>query len=465
MKKHLCALLAALLTLSFTGCTQDAQDVPTDPTASTAPPAAAAPDPYIRLQRHVTYHDAQGISHILIDGTVLPTTLENVTSVRQSLDGSRAALSTRDGDAWLLTGDQLTLIAQDVTAPALSVSGDGLAYFTPSGSGYALMRYDCATGAAATVTTDTVRALVLSPDGGHIAYTTTDGQLFLDDTALSTAPDTLLGMDDSGNIYSAIQDPDGYRLTYHTASGTLDLGAMDTPAAYFDRDHRQLLFYRDGCTFITDQGGTPAQICPGTATALLPPGTAPSSNGTVTTLPVTDLYSLIYTSTQDGTSKLWRPRQGGQTTTLSSNATFPTLDATGAYVYYLQDGSKLCSLRLSDGSTISYATGVQSYAVTSDRKALYLTSGTKLYRMDGIRGGEPVEVFGDTIDLLHLALTADDTLYFRSHDALYSCTGDGKATQQLPRCDQLTTTANGILYAHVSTTIYTHGPTGLSPIL
>lgn len=462
MKKHLCVLLAALLLLSAVGC---AQDAPTDPTVSTAPSDPAAPDPYIRLQRHVTYHDVQGVSHILIDGTDHPTPLEKVTSVRQSLDGSRAALFTRDGDAWLLTGDQLIHAAQDVTAPYLSVSGDLLAYFTPSGSGYALMRYDCATGTATTVTTDPVRTLVLSPDGGHIAYITTDGLLFLDDTSLSTAPDTLLGMDASGKIYGATQDADGYRLTCHSASGTLDLGPMDTPAVYFDRDHEQILFYRDSCTFIIDQGGIPAQICPGTATALLPPGAAPFSNGTVTTWPVTDLYSLIYTSTEDGTSKLWRPRRDGQTTTLSSNVTFPTLDATGAYVYYLQDGSKLCSLRLSDGSTISYATGVQSYAVTSDRETLYLTSGTKLYRMDGIRGGDPVEVFSDTIDLMHLALTADDTLYFRSHDALYACTGDGTATQQLPRCDQLTITANGILYAYAPTGLHTHGPTGLSPVL
>ncbi|MBQ9761528.1 MAG: hypothetical protein IJV82_00440 [Oscillospiraceae bacterium] len=370
-----------------------------------------------------------GTYAIVYNDTVLSESFEeNISDREDSLDGSIGTILT-DESLYVVTENRITPVAQDVKKAALSSFGDGIVYITPSSSeDYYVNHYDIQTGRA-TLCGEVQNhiQIAISPDGDTVVYASEEAvMLWQNNQSVKICDDQykLIGVSNAAaQIY--LINSEGILYSFDRNGNRTKLGASDGHISdiTLNADHSQILFYYEDKSYISTDGQE-AQILRGGKMQIILPNTCYYGGSTC---PVTDFYGHAYY----GDDKAWLIQQDSEDSCkLISKASYPRLDASSNYLYYIYDGEELRCIKISDGDkasekckTIVNDDITGSFFVTSDRSLVYYLDRDKLLCCSGKKAGASNEICDDVTH--PYCMGKDDTLYFRINDDLYACS-DGE---------------------------------------
>jgi len=344
-----------------------------------------------------------------------------------SVDGEKAAVlvSAAGGggqDLYLVKDDgSFALVSRGVAAYAMAASGNGVAYASGAdpGTGEAsVYLYDCARNAqsliadGALATLNGEPLLCVSPDGRTVGYCAgydPEEQEFTAYTSTGGPSATKLGK----NLY-AVAIANGSRYVYYVqldddfAGGGLfvragsrevrlisDLGPGNYLA--FSRDLAQLVYTKNGKTYLSTKGGDDGKLFNGEAAQVLAPsGTAlaryAAAGWSYDYFALDSLLKLPYICESDG----------------------------GASLYYVGSG-KVASLRAE-----GLYPGSAGFLSSGRRRALLLDKNQDLFWLDVSREGASPESVAE--DVLGFAASGDGRTcyYVDAEDDLYCVRGNAK---------------------------------------
>ena len=420
--------------------------------------------------RVILYDDK---SNILVNGDFLARLEGNERCERlcSSLDGSVAAFLTEKQERYVVDGQRLKKIANDVHHFEISASGKGIAYAQQYVDQYTLTLYSVADRISREIT-DTLSRLdfSLSPEGQAVAYyQIQDGQEIVkvhrkgkSHTVTKEAAD-LVGLSDDGKFVYAVcsKARDQSILCSFTFRGKKqELGGVSSLSFKFNADHTQLMFYHGGKTYISSnsQEGVLASEYP------LYLVTAPNSQSTADknaiTYPVSSLYNHVYTCSDGECTSAWLiSKKQEKSIKLVSRVSGCTLDSSMKYLYYLHDMKQLRCIRIADGKKAGeayqgIADNVEAYALTSDRKNVYFTESGALYSVNGRKGGDPLQL-GQISNGCLPTLNQNNVLYYQHEDTLYLCRNGRKSTVVADNIEAVYNSSNSVVYIRAEDGLYT----------
>ena len=415
----------------------------------------------------------QGTLAVAIDDTLLPDTIaaEKCEKLRASIDGTIAAFLTERKELYLVQGKSLKKIADDVLHFEISSTGQGVAFAQKFAEQYALTLYSVKEQKRTEITNNLFGLdFSLSPDGKTVAFYTQneDRSLLMchykgNNLTVTLDNCDLVGLSDDGDyIYAVCPKITGTTslLVYNIRGGSAELGQVTSSSFKFNADHRQIMFYNNGKTMISNKGRTAIKASTNPLYLVTAPNNHSTSDGNAITFPVKSLFGHIYTCSDGETTGAWLIQKNPEKSIrLATGVSGSTLDSTAEYLYYIKDLKQLCVLQIADGSKASekarvLAEDVITYAVTSDRSKVYFTTQKGLYSTNGKKAGIIRLISSDYTGSLPV-LSAADVVYYLCENQLYACKNGKKGTLEAQNIQSVYSSPNSVVYILGSDSVYT----------
>lgn len=420
-----------------------------------------APSDILPYLQNVEVLSHQGKLYVLIDDTALDYVIhaEKCHKFCASLDGRIAAFLTDTKELYLVQGNRIKKIADDVHHFEISSSGSGIAFAQKYAQQYALTLYDLKEDTRKEITAQLSNLdFSLSPDGQNIAYySQIDGQDVLmyrskgEEQILCREKSDLVGLSNDGKqIYLICPKNDSSNMLYafnHRGKAT-KLGLITSMSCKFNADHQQIMFYNNGKTMVS-VNGKPATMASNHPLYLVTaPNSRSASDGNSITLPVSSLFDHVYTCSDGESTSAWLIRKDPQKSKkMISRVSGCTLDASGKYLYYIHNLSQLCVMDVTDGNPRSHilTDNVDTYAVRSNRSKVYFTHEGKLYCANGKKSSTPKLIATDAASY-NLAMSRSDVLFYLSGSDLYSIKNGNSGTLVAHNIQSFYSSSNGVVY-------------------
>ena len=424
---------------------------------------------------------------LLINDKLVKTGIEADSIENQSLniDGTILTFLTGDDELYVVKGKKAVKVAEDVISFTMSVEGSGIAYLSGDHDDCSLNLYNVNKKKSTTVIdecsslTMSYYSYALSPDGKSLAYYEFDEEEFeatlmyfngKKSIKITSSEVDLLGISNGGKyIYVLAENDDGDDVLYtYNKKGDRDkIGDCSNSYVYFNADHTQILYLNDGKTYLSINGKEGSKFASGRASLLI----APNANGNDRTYPVDDLYDHVYIIYDDGEYNAWNlQKKLEKSEKLVSDIYDARLDVSCKYLYYINDDSELCVLKVSQGDRAAdrakiLAEDVDGYVVTSDAKKVYFVSDESLYSCKGKNGKSKKTIARDDVDST-LAINAKDVVYYEMDGDCYACSNGKKGTKVLSDVSGIMEFPNGVLYIGSDDALYvTDGAKKLSKLM
>lgn len=426
---------------------------------------------FVEMQKTIFVEQTdEGEYSVFVDGKVLSDTIESKREpfCTSSINGKIAAIKAED-TLYVVKGNKLKQVANDVTGYELSVGGNGIAYTTrQKDDAYPTLHlYTVSNGKSIEITDTAYGSYVISPNGKSVAYfvapdedakdATPELHLFQGKKSTKITDDekiSVLGLSNSGKqIYiTSVNDEGETNLYAYNAKGSKQkLGQMTSNHFMFNDDHTQIMFLgKKDRTYISNKGKE-ATVMAKDAISLI---YAPNANvgfADGCTYPVSKLYNHVYKSGDEVWSIKKNPDKNVKLVSKASNV---QLDASAQYVYYTYDAEELRLAKISDGEKASEKAKtliderVSAYVVTSNRKYVYYVEDQTLYSVNGKKGGTPKTITND--DVTDLALSNTDNAYYTMDGDLYVCSNGKKGSKVLGDVESVINAPNGTVYAYTA---------------
>lgn len=383
-----------------------------------------------------------------------------ISSSASSLDGSTHVLLTLNRQLCSVSGKRVKVLARDVVGFALSANGKGIVYKNDEGELYLC---NSKTGKKTLVDADFQgTTYCISPDGKSVLYNdiTADGymlQYFSGKHTVSLTTEEVIpvGLSDDGKYIYALEINAlyGNKLYCYNKNGEREvLGDLPHVSIYyyFNSDHTQILFYDDEGNSYISSGGEAGQRISANSIQLL---YADNATYQGSTYPVKDLYGHVYVG-YDGNykSSAWFIHKNpDKSCKLISDIYYPTLDSSGKFMYYRQDGD-LYYLKISHKNDAGIkakriAFDVDSWVITSDRSKVYYVSDGTLYSANGKTGTGRKTVAAEHVEA-KLVISAHDVVFYIQNDCVYACSNGRTGKYLLADADTLRQTPDGLVYVY-----------------
>lgn len=237
---------------------------------------------FIKTEQKVwTYRDgtdqanATGMLRIAVDEKILDIEMCGYSQKTCcSLNGNVWCVLSGDDNLFVLAGETVAEIAQNVNDCVLSVSGDGLAYTDERDT---LILYSVVTGEKTEVAqnVDKSNGFVISPDGKTVAYTVSNGSdsstlyVYSDGKEAQMGENRIpIGISNEGNQIYYVVAPEGnlyapnslYVGDMQGASRLLAESQVMLDGIRFNFDQTELLFASDGNYYLSINGGAAVQL-------------------------------------------------------------------------------------------------------------------------------------------------------------------------------------------------------------
>lgn len=399
--------------------------------------------------------------YVAVDDTLLDTSIQagKCQKLSTSIDGNIAAFLTDNKELYLVTGQNLRKIADDVLHFEISSFGEGIAFAQKYAKQYALTLYDPVEETRKEITTSLSGLdFSLSPDGQSLAYyVEKDKQEILmcyrngQSSQICMDESDLVGLSNDGKyIYAVCPNSDGTSglYSFNSKGNANELGPVTSISFKFNHDHRQVMFYNNGNTLIS-VNGEPAVTASSYPLYLITAANSQSaSDGNAITLPVTTLFDHIYTCSDGEATSVWLIRKDtSKSEKIVSRVSGCTLDASAEYLYFIQDHSKLCMMNVENGISKIHTLSedADSYAVTGNRKRVYYTNDSSLYSTSGLKSAEPHLITSDFTGY-NLVIGTSNTLYYLNGSDVYACKNGKQTTLVTPNASSLYSSSNNIVY-------------------
>lgn len=428
---------------------------------------------FLPYKRNVEVIPYQNGLNVLVDGTLL-SRLDNAgqcQQLRTAMDGSAAAFLTDDRELYLVDGHRIKKIASDVHHFEISVSGSGIAYAQQYVDQYALTLYSVHDRVSREVTDALSRLdFSVSPDGRTVAYYEQQGdrevlmyhrkgknQVVTDEHA------DLIGLsDDAKYIYCVCSKAKDQSIlcAFNSRGKKQELGRISSISVKFSADHRQIMFYSDGKTYISSNGQEGISVSSYPLYLVTAPNSQSAADGNAITYPVSSLFDHVYTCSDGESTSAWLIRKNAEKSIkLVSRVSGCTLDASTDYLYYLHDMNQLRYIKISDGRNAaqrfrSLADNVDAYVLTSDRKTAYFTSDGALCVVNGKKGGSVRTLCQDTASLAPI-LNKGNFVYYLKDGRLYACKNGRRVTSVANNIQSVYSSSNSVVYILGDEGLYT----------
>ncbi len=400
--------------------------------------------------------------HISVNETVLDKVVQAQKCLKYSasLDGTTAAFLTDNKELFLVKGQKLLKIADDVLHFEISSSGRGIAFAQKYAKQNALTLYSLKDETRREITTLLSRLdFSLSPDGETLAYYT---QLENEDVLMCYRKgqsveicrneSDLVGLSDDGKyIYAVCPQSTGISMLYffnYRGHGTA-LGPVTSISFKFNHDHRQIMFYDNGNTMISTNGHTAEIVSNYPLYLVTAPNSQSASDENAITLPVATLFDHIYTCSDGATTSAWLIRKDPQKSEkLVSRVSACTLDASAEFLYFIQDHEQLCMMNIAKGiSKIQVlAENADNYVFTSNRKKIYYTDNGALYCTNGRKSGKDVKLITDDFSGYRLVMGASNSLYYLNGTDVFVCRNGRRSECVIKDITSIYNSSNQIVY-------------------
>lgn len=420
--------------------------------------------PYEETIRCIASED--GVYSVIVGDKVLKTTIEGDISKphRSSLDGKVAAFVTDDGELFVVTGDEVISVAQDVVSYKLSVNGSSIAYSVRGEDAEETSLYiaKVSNGKSTEICDNLGGTYAISPDGKSVAYyrnadeDPSELMLYKNKKSSYICNDEtyLYGLSNGGKqIYVRIEDDGDEILCAFTPKGEKKkLGEVDGNIR-FNSDHTQVLFEdEDGKSYISTKAKPAVKVSTDSLDLVIAPGSAAMD----VTYPVANLYNHVY-STDDREALLIQKKESVK---LISKASHIQLDGSAEYLYYCYNSKEVRYIKISQGEKASENAKTildefVNFAISADRKYVYYQDGSDtLMCIDARKGGNPKEI-SDEVDFNSgLAINNKHTAYYIVDDDLYAVSNGKKGSKVLSDVDYVTSSPNGYVFASGDDSIY-----------
>ena len=428
---------------------------------------------FLPYEQNIEVISYQNGLNILLDGTLLDKldTTAQCVQFQSSMDGSAAAFLTEDQALYLVEGHRVKKIADDVQHFELSTTGEGLAYAQEAGDQCFLTLYNVAKRSSREITEQLTRMdFSLSPDGSNVAYyELRQGKEVLAvnrkekrHTVTSEATD-LIGLSNDGKqIYAICSKARDQSIlcSFHFRGKKQQLGSISSISFKFNYDHRQIMYYSGGQTYISTNGQEGILVSSYPLYLVTAPNSQSTKDTNAITYPVRSLFDHVYTCFDGECNSAWLIKKNSdKSIKLVSRVSGCTLDASNQYLYYLHDMKQLRYIRLRDGKDAgehfrSLADNVDSYALTANRKQVYFTSGGSLCAVSGKSGGT-VKVLCQNTDSLTPVLNRGDWVYYLSEGQLYASKNGRNGTVVAQHIRSLYSSSNSVVYVLGEEELYT----------
>lgn len=444
---------------------------------------------FIQYKQNIeVFNRADGL-HVVVGKKVLDDTIDapHYDQYYSSLDGKVAAFiaahqlpSCTDpgfdgGTLYVVSGKKLVKVADNVYRCQLSNSGAGIAYVTLTEDGYSLFLYSVKRekNIDASGVVYGGSNFCISPDGKSVAYYDDTRGLMLFDgqksKIITTELTELVGLSNNGKyIYAISSEGDEGRslYSYNSRGEATRLGAISGSNVKFNASHTQIMFYREGKTYISNKGREGVKVSDSGLYLVTAPNSQSTGNTYLNsiTYPVTTLYDHVYTSSDGETTSAWLIRKNpAKSKKLADNVQNCRLDASGKYMYFIHNNSELRVLKISHkedafDKSKKLTDRCDDYVVTSSRNLVYYMDGNTLYSVNGKRGGISRKIRENITKQYSLTISAGDVAYFISEDKVYACRFGFRESIVLFDVNYITTSPNGIVYASSDQAI--HASTG-----
>ena len=411
--------------------------------------------------------------NILTDGTLLERldTASQCQQFRSSMDGSVAAFLTEDQVLYLVEGQRVKKIAVDVQQFELSTTGEGLAYAQEAGDQCFLTLYNVPKRSSREITEHLTRMdFSLSPDGSNVAYyELRQGKEVLAvnrkekrHTVTSEATDLIGISNDGKQIYAICSKARDHSIlcSFHYRGQKQELGGISSISFKFNSDHRQIMYYSGGQTYISTNGQEGILVSSYPLYLVTAPNSQSTKDTNAITYPVRSLFDHVYTCFDGESNSAWLIKKNpDKSIKLVSKVSGCTLDASNKYLYYLHEMKQLRYIRLRDGKDAAehfqvLADNVDSYALTANRKLAYFTSNSSLCTVSGKSGGT-VKILCENTDSLTPVLNRGDWVYYLSEGQLYASKNGRSGTVVAENIRSLYSSSNSVVYALGEEALYT----------
>ena len=427
---------------------------------------------YIKVDQEINYYCTDKDEYSIVVGNkVLKQTIKSekgIDSFSNSLNGKSAALLTGENELYVVSGNKMKQIAEDVVSFALSVNGKGIAYSTRGKEDKTTTLYlaKVSNGKATKITNELGRGFVIAPDGNSVAYFEDGGDedpdelmYFKGKKSTSICDDKnarLYGMSNNGKqIYVSItkeseEENETILYSFNNKGKKTKLETIGGSVRFND-DHSQIMFLnKENKTYISTNGKAAKKVRSEELSLIIAPGSASMGS----TYPVSNLYGHVYANNDNDVYMIKKNKD----IKLISKATNVQLDGSAEYLYYMYDREEVRMTKISYGEKASEKAktiiddGV-GFIVTYDRKYVYFSEDSKtLMAVNGKKGGVAREIT-DEMDG-DVALSANGKLFYTMDGDLYVVTNGKKGKKVLSDVDSLHVSDNGYVYAQGDDKIY-----------
>ncbi len=428
---------------------------------------------FLSLQQNIEVIADQRGLNVFIDGTLLEQ-LDNAAQCQQfrsAMDGRVAAFLTENQVLYLVEGQRVKKIADEVQHFELSATGGGLAYAQTFEDHCFLTLYNVPKRSSREITDSLSRMdFSLSPDGSNVAYyeLRQDGEVLAVNrkekrhTVTAEATDLIGISNDGKQIYAVCSKARDQSIlcSFHFRGKKQELGGISSISFKFNSDHRQIMYYSGGKTYISSNGQEGVLVSSYPLYLVTAPNSQSTGDGNAITYPVHSLFDHVYTCFDGESNSAWVIRKNpDKSIKLVSRVSGCTLDASNKYLYYLHDMKQLRYIRLRDGKDAaehfqSLADGVEAYALTSNRKRVYFTSNGSLCTVNGKSGGN-VKVLCEKTDSLTPVLNQGDWVYYLSEGQLYVSKNGRSGTAVADHIRSVYSSSNSVVYILGEEELYT----------
>lgn len=417
--------------------------------------------PYAQNIEVISYN---GKLHVLVDEALIgqPEGALECSQLRTSLDGKIGAFLTDTKELFVVDGQRLKKVANDVHHFEISASGLGVAYAQKYADQYALTLYNVPERTSREVT-DALSKLdfSLSPDGETLAYFVCADSMDIlmcyrkgKSSVIAEEKTDLVGLSNDGkNIYGvcALGENQSELYSFNIRGKKQKLGPISSISIKFNDDHRQIMFYHEGKTYISVNGQEGIQSSSNPLYMVTAPNSQSASDGNSITYPVESLFNRVYTCSDGESTGAWLIRKNPEKNIkLVSRVSGCTLDASAKYLYYIHDSEQLRVIRIKDGEDASkqyrsLADGVDAYVVTNDRNKVFFTKEGTLCSVNAKKGGK-VRTISESFTGYNLVVNKAGIIYYQENDQLYLCKNGKKGIHTEQTVQSLYSSSNSVVY-------------------
>lgn len=385
------------------------------------------------------------------DGKIINTKIEDgIEMQRRSMDGKNVFFLTSAEDLYVYNGKKVIKIDEDVEGFYISNDGTGIVYGLDNDE-MTIILYNVSKQKKATVLQDCsdLEGVAISPDGDSVLYTEeTDDEMRVyyfdgkESTRIVSGEYYGIALSNDGKYIYVIDEEES--LYCFNVDGDRTKLAAEVDAAYFNMDHTQILFHKEGKSYISTKGKEAVKISGNEITPMMPSLTTSNSDS----YPVADLYNKVYTGyNNNGQRCAWFIKENiDKSYKLATDISYIRFDNSCEYLYYLDNEARLKCLEIADGEdasdkAVTLASYVDSYVVSSDRSAVYYQSLGGVYYANGKNGNGRRLITSEYVS--RMVMGEDDTMY-------YLLDGDVYATRNNKKGSRVATDMEG-LYAYYGT--------------